>query len=109
MRLIDADEMMRWYKAKFPFKHSDVRFSMNDIAYNTFNIPSLQWIPVSKGLPKKKGYYLVTRKNPKGHVTNVLFDPSKVERGVYNSPWGNGDSDILAWMPLPKPYEVEEE
>ncbi len=67
-----------------------------------------RWIPVSERLPKEKGYYLVTRKNPKGHVTKVIYDPSRVERHVYNSPWGNGDADVLAWMELPKPYEVEE-
>lgn len=64
-----------------------------------------RWTPVTEGLPKKKGFYLVTRKNPKGFVTKASYDPSRVERGVYNSPWGNGDSDILAWMELPKPYK----
>ena len=66
-----------------------------------------RWIPRSERLPDKKGYYLVTRKNPKGHVTRVRFNPEQVERGTYNSPWGNGDADILAWMPLPEPYEEE--
>ena len=67
-----------------------------------------RWIPCSERLPDKKGYYLVTRKNPKGHVTRVRFNPEQVERGVYNSPWGNGDCDILAWMPLPDAYEEDE-
>lgn len=66
-----------------------------------------RWIPVSERLPKEKGYYLITRKNPTGHVTKVSYDPSRVERGVYTSPWGNGDCDVLAWMELPKPYEEE--
>ncbi len=68
-----------------------------------------QWIKCSDRLPDKKGYYLVTRKNPKGHVTRTRFNPEQVERGVYNSPWGNGDCDILAWMPLPQPYKAESE
>lgn len=67
-----------------------------------------QWVPCSKRLPDKNGYYLVTRKNPKGHVTRVKFNPKQVEKGTYNSPWGNGDNDILAWMSLPEPYEENE-
>lgn len=68
-----------------------------------------RWILVSERLPKEKGYYLITRKNPNGHVTKVSYDPSRVERGVYNSPWGHGDADVLAWMPLPKPYKEDNE
>lgn len=73
-----------------------------------FAQPEQRWIPVTERLPDKKGYYLVTRKNPKGHVTRVRFNPEQVERGVYNSPWGNGDCDILAWMPLPDAYEEDD-
>ncbi len=68
-----------------------------------------RWIKCSDRLPDKKGYYLVVRKNPKGHVTRARFNPEQVERGVYNSPWGNGDCDILAWMPLPEYKETRDD
>ena len=38
-RLIDADKMIAWYKASFPFAPSEVRFSINDIEMNMLNIP----------------------------------------------------------------------
>ena len=67
-----------------------------------------KWIPVSKELPEKGGDYLVT----------ISFDIGAEEpvREVYkgffcalSQKWLNRDEDVIAWMPLPKPYrEVEE-
>lgn len=124
MRLIDADEarknldvylkkihnhsinvVSKYGKEMFEITENAIRGCIDIVNL----IPTVnRWIPCSERLPKKKGYYLVTRKNPKGHVTRVSYDHSKVERGVYNSPWGNGDADVLAWMELPKAYEVKE-
>lgn len=87
-----------WQKWKLKMMVRDIPFAQ----------PEQRWIPVTERLPDKKGYYLVTRKNPKGHVTRVRFNPEQVERGVYNSPWGNGDCDILAWMPLPDAFEGDD-
>lgn len=62
MRLIDADAMIEWYKASFPFDPSEVRFSINDIESNMFNIPTVNpQIPMPERLPGEKGYYLVTK------------------------------------------------
>lgn len=100
MRLIDANRL----KLILMFNPIDPL----DAIDNMPTVEQIRWIPCSERLPDKKGYYLVTRKNPKGHVTRVRFNPEQVERGVYNSPWGNGDCDILAWMPLPDAYEEDE-
>ena len=55
-----------------------------------------QWIPCSERLPEKDGYYLTTT----------------CYRQVYCDFWNEDHFDrteaVIAWMPLPKPYEVKE-
>ena len=54
--------------------------------------PQCEWIPVSKRLPEKKGYFL----------TSTIFND------VYCDFWNGEEFErtemILAWMPLPEPY-----
>lgn len=70
-----------------------------------------QWIPCSERLPKMKEIVLIT--NDKGHVRcgqyrGVGFFSKNDERPHWN--WkGNTLETVVAWMPLPKPYEVEDE
>lgn len=68
-----------------------------------------QWIPVSKKLPNKNDYVIVTTKC--GVVIEAQFE-------VWNSGekewWIDNDNslefdDVVAWMPMPKPYERKEE
>ena len=63
----------------------------------------LPWIPVSERLPTEGGDYLVT----------ISFDIGGEEpvREVYKNffcvlsqKWLNHDEDVIAWMPLPKPF-----
>lgn len=60
-------------------------------------LESSSWIPVSKSLPEKKGYFL----------TSTAFDE------VYCDFWNGEEFErtemILAWMPLPQPYTKEEQ
>ena len=55
-----------------------------------------RWIPVSERLPEERGYYLTTTMY---HA--VCFDY-----------WGgecfDRTEEIIAWMPLPAPYEPQE-
>ena len=62
-------------------------------------IPSAEpkWIPVSEGVPKRNGYYLVTGRQ--GAVNKRLY-----QDGHWYGNWA-----ILAWMPLPEPYKIESE
>lgn len=60
------------------------------------------WIPVSERLPEEEGLYLVSVKNDH-------------DRRYSKTCWFHGKSnnwfarqDVLAWMPLPKPYEPQE-
>ena len=70
------------------------------------------WIPVSEMLPEESGQYLITVKYK--HVDN--YEDIYAEHGEWNgSKWdmfmfghcGEVES-ILAWMPLPKPYDPQE-
>lgn len=55
------------------------------------------WIPASKRLPEENKYYLTTT----------------MYHEVYCDYWGgksfNRTEEIIAWMPLPKPYKAESE
>ena len=65
------------------------------------------WIPVEDGLPEETGYYLVTlsRSLPNEDYSNrvvVLFD------GCENQ-FMYCENLIVAWMPLPEPYNQGKE
>ena len=61
-----------------------------------------KWIPVSERLPDIHYYesYLVTLKN--GGIRVALFTECNGKH------WWTYD-DVIAWMPLPKPYKAESE
>lgn len=66
-------------------------------------LPSVRWIPVTERLPGAYQHVLRTVKRlgwdgEKGYVTYL-----DVDIGTYNT----NDGSIVAWMPLPEPYEVE--
>lgn len=65
-----------------------------------------RWIPVSEKLPESDEEYhtfLVT--DNKGRVTLSEFYLSISDR----KPYWSGMIDVIAWMPLPKPYKTESE
>lgn len=63
-----------------------------------------EWIPCSERLPSAeregqvRGLYLITNERGQVSVKAFEFTDGYVEYG-----W-NSDFEILAWMPLPKPY-----
>ena len=82
-----------------------------------------KWIPVNERLPDKEGQYLVAIQGFKEkfiEVANFSLDLSNVsclfrrEKGRLGW-WGRDDggwnvfiySGVIAWMPLPEPYEKE--
>lgn len=66
-----------------------------------------EWIPVSKGLPKKDNRYHVTRHDD---VTNTEFiDILWYEKNIWWNGHSTGDYAVTAWMPLPKPYREDGE
>ena len=85
--------------------------NMSDIDIQTIlDLPSAeqQWTPVSEGLPKKSSLYLVTvktdgvpyfeREFPNGFVYLSAYDAVTMH-------WGYGGTNVIAWMPVPKPYK----
>ena len=78
----------------------DEAFRMAIEALQTEN----EWIPVSERLPiaeregQVRGFYLTTNERGQVSVKAFEFTDGYVEYG-----W-NSDFEILAWMPLPKPY-----
>lgn len=75
--------------------------------------PEQQWIPVSEGLPKETGLFLVT-------ITNKVWDRGEWHEntriqteqffesdGRFFTAWydANSQEKITAWMPLPEPYK----
>ena len=81
------------------------------------DLPSAQqWIPCSERLPEVNGRYLVTRGlNACGSLWNRIYIANysdlmglKSERIWWNGNVGKSDferiDDVIAWMPLPEPY-----
>ena len=101
---------------------------LNEITYNVQDADDLfesvtecinrqpkvgEWIPCSERLPKCNGVYVITRKYGEGatlcHVTDsAYFDgqdtwhndnrPNHIRPYLY---------DVIAWMPLPTPYNAK--
>lgn len=79
--------------------------------------PLSKWIPVSERLPKSCGMYIVTRKifDCPDTAAIIMSDESWFDG---QNTWHNDNrinhnrgylSDVIAWMPLPEPYEAESE
>lgn len=100
--------------------------NMSDIDRQTIlNLPSAQpeqkWIPCSERLPEVGGTYLVTRgSNVCGALWNRVYIINysdlmglKSERIWWDGNVGKSDferiDDVLAWMPLPKPWKGEKD
>lgn len=67
-----------------------------------------RWIPVSEGLPEEDGFYLATCD---GEICGK-DEPISVMAEFENGKWVDDEDDyqcVLAWMPLPEPYEEAEE
>ena len=75
-----------------------------------------EWIPCSERLPEETGEYLLQIEN--GDMFNGNFDEDIGEFGVWKSYYENMGftgsewcefADVIAWMPLPEPFEESEE
>jgi hypothetical protein len=100
-RLIDADaiDAIRASASKYTGFMEMEMYTDDDAVEAINSVPSAEphWIPCSDRLPEKDGYYLTTT----------------CYRQVYCDFWNEDHFDrteaVIAWMPLPKPYEVEDE
>lgn len=100
MRLIDADR----FKSMLNQKNIGGIIMAKVIDMVPTVDPKPQWILVSEILPEDYTMMLVTCRTKKGALS--------VNRAYYsNGSWhGSGSmSGVIAWMPLPKPYDPEED
>ena len=67
------------------------------------------WIPCKEKLPDSDGYYIASMK----HWVVILFYETEVPTDCcwtleeYDEEIPYGINEVLAWMPLPEPYEEE--
>lgn len=114
-RLIDAHklleelrELCRWHAEtvrEFSFLQRIIRILHEQPTIDIDDVP--QWIPCSERLPEEKGEYLVT-------YHPCYWDDVKDEIRVGidtfrgRTTWAKKKHQrVIAWMPLPKPYEVD--
>ena len=75
---------------------------------NCSEIPN-NWIPCSERLPDKRGDYLVTlRGNGEPWVEIALWNETfggRWQMVLYNDVDYSDISNVIAWMPLPEPYQ----
>lgn len=118
MRLIDADafrehiSVMGTYSGWNVIKEIDARPTVE---------PKQRWIPCSERMPEVSGRYLVTRGlNACGALWNRVYIINysdlmglKSGRIWWDGNVGKSDfeqiDDVLAWMPLPKPWKGEKD
>lgn len=60
-----------------------------------------RWIPVSERLPEESNFYLVTIADKYTTYVNTLFFM------ISTADMWEHDKRVIAWKPLPKPYESE--
>lgn len=111
MRLVDADAFAMYLQ--LVCKGNDMSaekkvFSANGIIHMLQDMPTasdIKWIPVSEKLPEKSGYYLVICY---GWYRAGISEYSKIHGWREEDGYDGLDDRVLAWMPLPEPYEVKD-
>lgn len=115
-RLIDADALKEYIDCGHLRNPCEVCFSELDVVNLIDAQPTIDtephWIPCSEKLPEAPFGCLVTVEDEEP-MTGALF-PNLLPYfvGWDGEQWNDADGEqcpfeVLAWMPLPKPYEVE--
>ena len=86
------------------------RDSLNVAVRKAFDaLEKQRWIPVSERLPDKRGDYLVTLcGNGEPWVEIALWNETfggRWQMVLYNDVDYSDISNVIAWMPLPEPYQ----
>lgn len=125
MRLIDADKLIEWIEDWDKNITKDINAPdvgeanhiikdvLQAIVDQLMDMDTLEWIPVSEGLPNDYDMVLVTiNSGGKGCITYCQYEyDDVVERGIFKDADGIWISDegVTAWMRLPEPWEGEED
>ena len=84
-------------------------YCISDVLCDLDDMPSAQqWIPCSEQLPKHEENVLVwcVGQVRIGYLTDETGYDLWILHGSF--PFKHDEKKVLAWMPLPEPYEVEE-
>ena len=128
MDLISREDAIRWVKTECnPYGKPTLDFeSGKKVIEHLEQMPSAQpeqrWIPCSERLPEEYGEFLVTMtEKAKAKDLGFDIDETYIRKMRYNSngwqlprhipSWINEavKDEVLAWMPLPEPYQEEGE
>ena len=104
MRLINADalteKLQKLYVTAFAEGDSAYHSAYRSLAKIVERTPTVnEWIPVSERLPDKDGRYL---------TTNSMIGKWIVDWNIWTNepkPSWLYNHGVIAWMPLPEPYE----
>ena len=96
----NSDDYEPLYKAK------DVYAVLNTMSSAH---PERRWIPCSERMPKKNGFYLCTTKDCITILEFIEGNPHYHEEPSFVSDvLGKCNSYVVAWIPLPEPYNKVE-
>ena len=95
-RVLDDIDVVGADRDKYSWGLGLIESNIEDIKELPPAQPGVQWIPCSERLPDALDSVLVTSTG--GHVYISYIVHGEFEYG----------GEVIAWMPLPKPYEVKE-
>ena len=112
MTIYEAINVLRWLNPPRANKKSfDDFVQAIDIAIKA--LEKQRWIPVTERLPDKRGDYLVTLcGNGEPWVEIALWNETfggRWQMVLYNDVDYSDISNVIAWMPLPEPYQGGEQ
>lgn len=101
------------YEGKYPNFCSNCGLPMNEEAARRLNTDLSEWNPTSEILPEEYDSYLVMwRRLAEGNSDGLFYEIC--EYYPEENEWerieqaGEAGAEIVAWMPLPEPYEPKE-
>lgn len=89
--------MELYEKAFYLLEHNKLTLGQYKEMIEPLNTEIREWTPCSEGLPKKDGRYWIS--------TKTITCEDNFENGEFVF----YRSNVIAWMPLPKPYKEEGE
>ena len=99
------DERMCFGRGKWSEHHMpeiDYYWKAGQMAIKALEQPEQKWIPCSERLPEDDDKVLCMTKTKKGNLNHVVGYH-------YSGGWACGmNRNVIAWMPLPEPYEEGE-
>lgn len=101
MRLIDADALIKKLNdEKAPYR-ADINKIIREMTVYAPVINEPQWIPATERLPENDGWYICTFDGELVGQDEPFVGMDEIENGVWH------DGCVIAWMPMPEPYEME--